>query len=166
MDKSNPKTELIQLHINVVINMLNVMLTNDEYFTIVINDIGKKYSDQFPEEAYVGDRIVLDIREWSFEQALLPKSGAFCTTVVYGTDSLYDISIDAIDIESIIIERMQDMPMYVRPFAVGYSQYKDETKVNQSEPLADWHNTKQYEEENKDAITKSMSCITLLKKDQ
>jgi len=162
-----PESEkaLIRMHVIVVMNMLNTMLGSNEYFRIVIADPSKKYANQLPPEVWNNNKVILDMSGWSFEQAHITQTAEFCTTVVIGADSLYDITIDLLDIESITIARMPEFPMYIRPFSFT-DDVNQPAEPKSSEPLPDWHRTATaYELTNERAIAKSITSMTLLKKD-
>lgn len=147
----NRANNLIQLHLNIVVNTLDTFLSINEQFSLVIEDQNHKYASQLPDTAYNNGLVIIDIHNWTFEQSFINQGTVqFCTSVVYGESDVHDIAIDAIDILSIISISSPSIPMYTRAHQFKQAEQVPEIK---SKPLPDWHNN--------EGIKHSMSCLKL-----
>lgn len=163
----NQTQKYVDFHINLTMNVLMFLIENQDPFTLVIHDPYRKYGNMFPEESYINDVVHLHLIEWSLEEASVDKSSPIMyTTLAFGEDNPYEVpvAIDAIDISLIYLDRAPSLPLLSRPFS-----YEPTRPAQQSEPqqLEAIHiKAEAYAKANPEAISHSMSKLTLLKKDQ
>lgn len=159
----------VDFYINLTMNILMFLIENQNTFRLVIADPTRKYKDIFPEQSYVNDTVVLDLIEWSLEEASVDKEYPILyTKLAFGEDNPYEVNvaIDAIDISFIYVLTNTTLThLLSRPF--DYQPSKVEPNHPEPPHVESIHiKAEAYAKTNPDGIAHSMSKLTLLKKDK
>lgn len=148
------------LYNKLVYETLAFYITEQLQFQIQIVNT-KELKSYLPEEAFTKDGLIIDFREWILEEALVFDTTLECI-VVYG-DTEYPISIDLVDIDSIIDTTDYHLVMKKtldtdNQKVEVFESYDVKEKISKMEERA-----RKFQKKNQKGIEFSLSKLTLLK---
>ena len=152
----------IKTHETIVANILDLYIENQKPFQIILSNINSKYEVLKPYCEDGQDFILLEISNWSLEQAELIDYSELSCPFVFAEDVIIDTNIDFIDIELITCLTMKN-PIYMK---LGWIGIQDKLKASESQiSISEMQHidTSKFEDSNKDDIKHSMSKLTLCK---